>query len=151
MKIKSLRRAIKTSLFVFVAAASFGVAATANAQSSAQHAVAIRFTLPFEVYWGAKVLPAGQYTMYFDNSHPASLVESASGKTTFFTPIPIKNHSDKGPAGLLVMIRGNQRMIRSLNLPKSDLSLVYQPATSAEREILAKAEQVEAVPLTSAR
>jgi hypothetical protein len=45
------------------------------------------------------------------------------------------------------MIRGDQRIIRSLNLPASGVTLVYPPATDAEREMLAKADQEQAVPV----
>src|ERR1700730_5961405 len=85
--------------------------------------IAAKFTLPFEV-------PCG---------------------TTFgFTPIPIKAKSDNGRSALYVMVRGNERRVRSLNLPARGISLIYPPATSAEREMLAKADQVQAVPVITA-
>lgn len=151
MKRTTSQPLIKVRLFVLVLFATCGFAAAAGAQSSSWvPAVTIRFNLPFEAYWGTKLLPAGQYSMRMDNSHPSAIVQSANGKTAFFTPIPTRNRSDKGPAALFVVVRGNERMIRSLNLPKSDLSLTYQPTTSAELEILANADQVREVPLTIA-
>ena len=150
MKTNASRHPIQARLLTVAVLLICGFAAAANAQSSGHPAVAIRFTLPFQAHWGTRILPAGQYTMYFDNSHPAALVQSANGKTAFYTPIPIRNRSNNGPAALLVVVRGNERMVRSLNLPKSDLSLVYQPATNTEREILAQADQIKAVPLITA-
>jgi hypothetical protein len=78
-------------------------------------------------------------------------VQSTSGKA-FYTSIPIKddNYNRKGAATLVVMVRGNERTVRSLNFPGRGYSLIYQPATKAEREILAKADQAETVPLIAA-
>jgi hypothetical protein len=50
----------------------------------------------------------------------------------------------------MVMVRGNERIVRSLNLPAHGVSLIYTPATSSEREILAKADQVHSVPVITA-
>ncbi len=44
----------------------------------------------------------------------------------------------------------NERRVRSLNLPGRGVSLIYPPTTSAEREMLAKADQVHAVPVITA-
>ena len=150
MKTKRSRQTIQAGIFAITAVVMYVFAISVNAQiSNTQPGVAIRFTLPFEVYWGTMLVPAGQYTILMDNEHPAALVRSADGKTQFFTPIPITNHRAEGPAALLVVVRGSERMVRSLNLPKNNLCLTYRPTTSAEREILAKAEQVQAVPLAS--
>ena len=151
MKAITPRQAIKAKLFAVAVLVTCGFVAAANAQSSnLQPTDAIKFTLPFEVYWGKSVLPAGRYTMRMDASHPVALVQSADGKTAFFTPIPAKDRSNKGPAALTVVVRGNERMVRSLNLPEHHMSLIYKPAALAESEILAKADQVRAVPLISA-
>jgi hypothetical protein len=151
MKAKTPWQTIKVNLFAVAVLVTCGFAAAANAQTSnLQPTDAIKFTLPFEVYWGKSVLPAGRYTMSMDARQPVALVQSANGKTSFFTPIPIKDRSGKGPAALIVVVRGNERMVRSLNLPEHHMSLIYKPATLAESEILAKADQVRAVPLISA-
>jgi hypothetical protein len=151
MKAKTPWQAIKVKLFAVAVLVTCGFAAAANAQTSnVPQTVAVKFTLPFEVYWGKSVLPAGRYTMLMDASHPAALIQPENGKTAFFTPIPIRDGSHKGPAALVVVVRGNERMVRSLNLPGHDMSLIYQPATLAESEILAKADQVRTVPLITA-
>jgi hypothetical protein len=145
MKTKMIRHAIEVRLFAVVLLATCAFAAAVNAQTFAAN-----FTLPFEVHWGRNVLPAGEYTISMDSLANVALVRSASGKTVCFTPIPIKAYNDKGATALLVMIRGNKHLIRSLNLPARGVSLIYPPATSAEREMLAKADQVQTVPVITA-
>jgi hypothetical protein len=145
MKAKTMRHAIQVKLFAVVLLATFAFAAAANAET-----IAAKFTLPFEVHWGKTVLPAGVYTISMDSLANVALIRAASGKTFGFTPIPIKAKSDNGRSALYVMVRGNERRVRSLNLPARGISLIYPPATSAEREMLAKADQVQAVPVITA-
>lgn len=122
---------------------TWGFAGTANAQTTP----AAKFDLPFEVHWGKTVLPPGQYTISMNSATNIVFVQSTHGQTAFFTSIPTRENSSKGAAAMLVTVRGKERTVRSLNLPARGISLIYQPATSAEREILAKADKVEAVPL----
>jgi hypothetical protein len=145
MKAKTIRRAMEVRLFAVVLLATCAFAAAANAQS-----FSARFTLPFETHWGKNVLPAGNYTLSMNGLTNVAMVQSTNGKTAAFTPIPITASSDKGATALSVMVHGNERIVRSLNLPGRGVSLIYQPATSAEREILAKADQVENVPVITA-
>ena len=145
MKTKTIRRAIEVRLFSVVLLATCAFAATANAQSFSG-----KFTLSSETHWGKNVLPAGNYTINMDARTNVALVRSADGNTVGFTPIPITASSDKGATALTVMVRGNERIVRSLNLPTHGVSLIYQPATNAEREILAKADQVQSVPVMTA-
>jgi hypothetical protein len=145
MKAKTIRQAIKVRLFAVVLLATCAFAAAANAQS-----FYAKFTLPFETHWGKSVLPAGNYTMSLNSQTNVALIRSADGNTVGFTPIPIETSSEKGATALLVMVYGNERIVRSLNLPTHGVSLIYTPATSAEREILAKADQVQSVPVITA-
>ncbi len=142
MKTKTMRYAFKVRLFAVILLATCAFAAAANAQT-----VAAKFTLPFEVHWGKNVLPPGKYTIRMDSLANVALVRSANGKTACFTPIPIRAYSEKGTTALLVMVRGNERIVRSLNLPTRGVSLIYPPATNAERELLAKADQGQTVPV----
>ena len=146
MKFLTVRRATRIGLFAAVVLATSSFAASANAQS-----VAAKFNLPYEVHWGKSVLPAGTYTISMDSSAGVGLVRSAAGKTSFFTPIPIKTYTNKGNAALFVMVRGNERVVRSLNLPDRGISLTYHTATNAEREMLTKTDEIDLVPVTSAR
>ena len=145
MKAKTIRRAIKVRLFAAVLLATCAFAASANAQS-----FYAKFTLPFDTHWGKNVLPAGDYTISLDSRTNVALVRSADGQTVGFTPIPIEASSKKGATALFVMVHGNERIVRSLNLPEHGVSLIYTPTTSAEREILAKADQVKVVPVMTA-
>jgi hypothetical protein len=145
MKAMTIRHAIKVRLFAAALLATCAFATAANADTFLG-----RFTLPFEVHWGKSVLPAGDYTISMDSRTDVALVRSANGKSMGFTPIPIKASSDKGATALFVVVHGNERMVRSLNLPASRVSLIYPPVTNAERETLAYADQVQAVPIVTA-
>jgi hypothetical protein len=145
MKAKTIRRVVELRLFAVVLLAACAFAPSANAQSFSG-----KFTLPFETHWGKKVLPAGKYTMSLNSQTSVALIRSEDGETVGFTPIPITVSSHKGAAALSVMVRGNERIVRSLNLPAHGVTLIYTPATSAEREILAKADEVVTVPVVTA-
>jgi hypothetical protein len=145
MKAKTMRHVIGVRLFATVLLATCAFAAAANAQT-----LAVKFTLPFEVHWGKNVLPAGKYSISMDSSANVALIRSANGKTVGFTPIPITATSHSGNTALFVMVRGNERLVRSLNLPARGISLIYPPTTSAQREMLAEADQVKPVPVITA-
>ncbi len=145
MKTKTMRHAMQVRVLAVVLLATFAFAAAANAQT-----MAIRFNLPFEVHWGKNLLPAGEYSVTMDSSADVALVRSRNGKTAFFAPIPIKVSNHTGNTALYVMVRGNERRVRSLNLPLRGISLIYQPTTKAERETLAKADQLQALPIIAA-
>lgn len=125
------------------------LASLCAAAGYAQPSFVGRFTLPYEVNWGKKVLPAGQYRIIIDELGQAASVQSMDGSTAFFTPLPVRLDSEGGDTGLVLLIRGNERVVRALNLPHEGVSLVYKPETSAERELLAKANRVATVPLLS--
>jgi hypothetical protein len=145
MRNKAMRNTIKVRLFAFVLLATCAFAGVANAQT-----LAVKFTLPFEVQWGRNVLPAGEYSISMDSSAKVALVRSANGNTVGYTPIPITATSHSGNTALFVMVRGNERLVRSLNLPTRGISLVYPPATSAQREMLANADRIKSVPVITA-
>ena len=64
---------------------------------------------------------------------------------------PIISDGEKGPACLIVTASGNERRVRSLNLPELGQSLTFEPLTSTEREMFAKAGQIDTVPVIIAR
>jgi len=142
MKTKMMGNANVVRLFAVVLLTVCALAAAANAQT-----YSAKFTLPFEVHWGKILLPAGDYTISMNSLTNVALVQSANGKTAGFTPIPITASNDQGTTALSVMVRGNERIVRSLNLPARGVALIYQPASSAEREMLAKADGVLTVPV----
>jgi hypothetical protein len=109
------------------------------------------FTLPHEVLWGAAVLPPGGYTIRMTSIHAPGMVRSTDGKTQAFVITVASGDPEKGSASLTIMTRGSQRKVVSMNVPSVGASLVYSPLTKSEREILAKAKQIEAVPLIAAK
>jgi hypothetical protein len=121
----------------------------ANAQSQSVR----RFTLPYEVKWNNKVVPAGEYTittMNADHAHVA-FIRSANGRWAMNTLVPKVFNSWKGGDALLITMIGHQHTIISLNLPELGYSLVYQAIPLSEREILAKSGRLETVPVVVAK
>src|SRR5207245_5192055 len=126
-------------------------AACANAQSGSGVLIYRgNSTLPHETHWGRAMLPAGEYSISFDSNRTPALVRSKDGKTSVFTPMPITNDGNKGPATLLIAARGDNREVLALNLPAIGSSLVYKRLTPAEREVTAKMEQVQVAPAKAA-
>jgi hypothetical protein len=147
MKMKAIRHRSAMRLLVIVTLITCAFAAEANAQSSFTG----RFTLPYEVHWGKVVLPAGDYSITMESSAAPALVRSASGENKMFTSIPVTAESEKGAACLVITLRGNERRVRSLNLPRLGTSLIYEPLSNTERELLAKEGQIQTVPVSTAR
>ena len=145
MKSKTMRLAMKVRLFAVVLLATFAFAAAARADT-----MAAKFNLPFEVHWGKKILPPGEYSVTMNSSSNIARVESVHGKIAFFTPIPTMVYNRTGNTALYVLVHGDERIVRSLNLPLRGISLVYRPATEAEREMLAKADHLQTVPVITA-
>lgn len=147
MKTQTIQHRSWVKLFVIAALAVCGFAAAAKAQPSYEG----RFTLPHEVRWGTVVLPAGDYSIIMDSVSAPALVWSANGETKMFTTPPMIADREKGDASITVTVNGNERIVRSLNLPELGKSFTYKPLTKAEREQLAKAGQIQAVPVFAAR
>src|SRR2546427_5629492 len=114
MKMKTMRT--KVQLFVAVILTAGLFAACANAQSGSGVVIYRgNFTLPHETHWGRAMLPAGEYSISFDSNRTPALVRSKDGKTSVFTPMPITNDGNKGPATLLIAARGDNREVLALN------------------------------------
>jgi hypothetical protein len=135
----------KLILGVLFATCVFTVAA------KAQPSFEGKFTLPYEVHWNHAVLPAGEYSIELDaKGMPAVLHSTSSGKSVN-TAIPILADGEKGAARLTITIRGNERKVRSVNLPQIGKSMVFEPLTKTEREEYAKAGQIDTVPVVTAQ
>lgn len=121
--------------------------AAANAQPSFEG----KFTLPYEVHWNRAVLPAGEYFIQLDTiGMPAVLSSTSSGKSVN-TYSPIVADLEKGAARLTVTIQGNERRVRSVNLPEIGKSLVFDPLTKTEREVFARAGRIDTVPVVTSQ
>ena len=148
MKTETIRHLSATRLLVIVMWITCAFAAAANGQSSSFTG---RLTLPYEVHWGTAALPAGDYSITMEYFGAPILIRSASGETTMLGRIPVRGDSEKGPACLFITVRGNERIVRSLNLPQLGTSFIYEPLSNTERELLAKGAQIQTVPVTTAR
>jgi len=148
MKISNRNRnstTVKLFLGLLMATCIFTVAA--NAQPS----FVGKFTLPYEAQWNHNVLPAGEYSIEVDaKGMPAVLRSTSTGKAVY-TSIPIPANTEKGPAALTITNHGNDRRVRSVNLPAIGMLLVCDPLSKTEREMFAKAGHIEVVPVISAR
>jgi hypothetical protein len=146
MQRKSVQDPMKMRFLLGVLLVTCLFAVVANAQPSYEG----RFTLTHTVNWGNVVLPAGEYTITLESLDGPALVRSASGKTKFFAVARIKADAEKGGTSLVLTVIGNQRRVRSMNLPEFGRSLIYEPLTRNEREMFAEAGQVQAIPVITA-
>jgi hypothetical protein len=147
MKTETVQRRSWVMLLAIATLAVCGFAVAVKAQPSYKG----RFTLPHEARWGTVVLPAGDYSIIMDSVSAPALVWSANGETKMFTTSPMIADGEKGAASITMTVNGVERIVRSLNLPELGKSFTYKPLTKAEREQLAKAGQIESVPVIVAR
>jgi hypothetical protein len=147
MTIKMMEQSVKAKLFAAVVSATCVFTVAANAQPSFEG----KFTLPYEVHWNRAVLPAGEYSIQVDAKGMPTVVQSTSTGKSVNTNPPILADLEKGAARLTVTIRGNERRVRSMNLPQIGKSLIFEPLTQTELEMLAKAGQIDTVPVVTAR
>lgn len=142
---KPLHRISWTMLFgVLIGTCVFAMAA------NAQPTFAGKFTLPYEVHWGQAVLAAGQYSIRMNSVAGPAMVTSADGSRTVYTQFPTIADSDKGGTCLTITNLGNERKVRSLNLPELGKLVIFAPLTRSEREEIAKAGQTNTVPIVTA-
>ena len=141
------RHSISAKLILGVLFATCVFTAAANAQPSFEG----KFTLPYAVQWNHTVLPAGEYFIQLNTNGMPTVMYSATTRESVNTDAPMVADLEKGAAHLTITIRGNERRVRSVNLPGIGKSLVFDPLTKTEREMFAKAGQIETVPLMTAR
>jgi hypothetical protein len=110
-----------------------------------------KFTLPYEVHWGQAVLRPGVYYIRMDSIADQFMVVSAGGKITMFMKPPIIADSKQADTFLTLTTAGNERRVRSLNLPELGKSVIFAPLTKSEREELAKAGQSNTLPVVTAK
>jgi hypothetical protein len=133
-------------LLLAVVIATCALTATVSAQPS----FIGKFTLPHEVRWGLATLPAGEYFIRMDPSGPV-VVRGAKGDMTVFIKPPIVADSEQGGRYLIVTSQGNERTVRSLNLPEMGKSVIFAPLSKTEREVLAKTHQIDTLPVVTAK
>ena len=97
------------------------------------------------------MLPAGEYFIQVDTKGVPVILRSKTTGRSVNSIMPILADREKGAAHLTVTIRGNEHIVRSVNLPQIGNSLIFEPLTKKERETFAKAGQIYAVPVVTAR
>jgi hypothetical protein len=145
--INSTKHAFAVKLILGVLMAAFAFTAAANAQQ----AFAGKFELPEEVHWNHAVLPAGEYYIEMRTIDSPVVLHSVSTQKSFITGIPTKGDLQKGSAYLTITAHGNERRVRSLSVPRFNQTLIFEPLTNAEMESMAKAGQIETVPVFTAQ
>jgi len=135
---------LKLLLAVVIATCVF--TAAANAQPSFMG----KFTLPHEVRWGLATLPAGEYFIRMDPSGPL-VVRAAKGDMAVFIHPPVVADSEPGGRYLIITTQGDERTVRSLNLPELGKAVIFAPLNKSEREVLAKTHQIETLPVVTAK
>ena len=148
MKINHVTNPASLRLLLGVVIATFVFTAAANAQPS----FAGKFTLPYEVRWGQAVLPAGDYVIRMDaTASPAKITPANGSSAGVYTEYPLVEDSHMNGVYLTITNHENQRRVRSLNLPQFGKAIVFAPLTKSEREELAKAGQINTVPVVTAK
>jgi hypothetical protein len=106
----------------------------ANAQSSF-HA---RFQLTTETRWGKAVLPVGEYWLTIDAAQQPVrvIIQAVNGKASIIAVAQASADAAPGGSYLFVTGSGSNRVVRSLNLPQIERSLVFEPLTAHDRETL---------------
>ena len=136
---------VKLLLGVLIATCMFAVAA------NAQPTFTGKFTLPYEVHWNHALLPAGEYSIRMNSNGVSATVRSVGSNRSFYTSVPIVVESENLCSCLSVTIRGNQRKVRSLNLPVIGKSLIFEPLTNTERKMFARKIRMDTVPVVTAQ
>jgi hypothetical protein len=148
MKIfNTTQRMSSVKLLLGVLVATIVFSAAANAQPTFEG----KFVLPHEVRWNHAVLPAGEYSIQLESVGAPVVLYSANTGRSFNTSAPMIADAQKGATRLNITNFGNERRVRSLNLPQIGKSLVFEPLTKTEKEMLAKAGQNDSVPVIAAR
>lgn len=145
--INSSKHAFAVKLILGVLMATFAFTAAANAQQ----AFAGKVVLPEAVQWNHAVLPAGEYYIEMRTIDSQVVLHSISAHKSFYTGKPTMGDPEKGEAHLTITVHGNERRVRSLSVPRFNQTLVFEPLTKAEMESMAKAGQIETVPVFTAQ
>jgi hypothetical protein len=148
MKIFNTAQRASTAKFVLgilIATLAFSVAA------SAQPVFQGRFVLPRETRWNHAVLPAGEYSIRMDSIATYAVLSSTSTNKSYYTAVPMIAQAEKGTSRLTITNLGNESRVRSMYVPQIGKTLIFDPLTATEKEMLAKAGQLDTVPLIAAR
>jgi hypothetical protein len=148
MKLRNVPKTTKVALLAIVLLATCLSASSANAQSALNG----KFTLTEKAYWGAGVIPAGDYQLSITATGlPSTVVirNATSGNTVAKLFLQVRESSTKGESELLIGTRGKQRVIYALRVPQLGMVFVSDPALArAGRQ--AEARKTQVVPVVVA-
>lgn len=147
MKPNITRNATRLTLFAATLLATILFAGSANAQSPFKG----KFTLQHETRWGLAVLPAGNYTLTFDNhlSNMLVLRDAESGRAIAYEPAYNAQHSTESGSALLIGVRGSEQVVHSFRLAELGQTFIYDRTLA--RRAVEEARQPQAIPVIVAR
>ena len=121
---------------------------------SAAHAAPLyrgKFTLPYPVRWGQKVLPAGEYQLKFRDVQTSVFVvlqDAKSGKEVAYL-LPVINSEAQGTSALLIANDGDQRVVHSLRLAELDEVFIFVPALARGVGGVREARTMQTLPVVA--
>jgi len=144
MKLNITRNATRLTLFAAALLATALFAGSANAQSSFKG----KFTLQHETRWGQALLPAGHYTLTFDNKMPNMLVirDVKSLHGVAYEPANNREDSTGGESALLIGFRGSQQVVHSFRAAELGQTFIFDREL-ANRRAVEEARQTHDIPV----
>jgi hypothetical protein len=132
---------MKTHRSRFLAMVAFGllaVSAGANT-AAAQNRYDGKFTLPHEVRWQGRVMPAGEYTFSLPSiSMPAMLRLDGPNGTAFVPTSGISDAATDKKSCLTIEHRGGARFVSELYLAELGVHLRYSIPKAPKEQLLAQ-------------
>ena len=132
---------MKTNRSRFLTLVAFGLlalGASANT-ASAQNRYAGKFTLPNEVRWQGRVMPAGDYTFSLASiSMPAMLRLDGPDGAAFVPTSGISDAATNKKSSLTIEHRGGGRFVRELYLAELGVHLRYAVPKAPKETLLAQ-------------
>lgn len=105
------------------------LAVALSSASAAQTLAHGKFTLAHEVHWQSALIPSGDYEFFVKRSGGSDflMLERASiGSTGFFLMVPTFRPASSGNVDqLLIVFRGDQRFVSSMELPQYGVGLDF--------------------------
>lgn len=78
-------------------------------------------------------------------------ISPANGNVAVYTNVPTFADNYSGGMYLTVTLQGNERRVRSLNLPELGKLAIFAPLTKGEQEYFAKSGQMTTAPVIIAK
>jgi hypothetical protein len=145
---------MKTNRNRWPAVAAFGLlvlGAGANT-ASAQNRYQGSFTLPHEVRWQGRIMPAGDYIFSLASlSFPAMLRLQGPNGAMFVPASGISNAAANGKSSLRIVPRDGKRFVAEICLAELGVHLRYSVPKAPKEELLAKGSSATETVLVAAK